>query len=206
MRVGDIIVQRAVLPPVGFGLCAEFAVRVSALISEPSKLGFAYETLSGHLERGFASLAVHRLLARAAHQDRIARELRPVASLQRDRGRPARLHRDADSSSWSSTSCSTARERTRSRASLSAASITCETSARTSCEISGFHLLSFESSFSAMESTAGFYFHPQLDAILTSNQTMEPTTGRRTTKFSMTPTSHPAATCAIVTGRSACSR
>jgi hypothetical protein len=52
MRVGDIIVQRAVLPPIGFGLCAEFAVRVSALISEPSKLGFAYETLVGHLERG----------------------------------------------------------------------------------------------------------------------------------------------------------
>ena len=52
MRVGDIIVQRAVLPPIGFGLCAEFAVRISALISEPSKLGFAYETLAGHLERG----------------------------------------------------------------------------------------------------------------------------------------------------------
>ncbi len=52
MRVGDIIVQRAVLPPIGFGLCAEFAVRISGLISEPSKLGFAYETLAGHLERG----------------------------------------------------------------------------------------------------------------------------------------------------------
>lgn len=52
MRVGDIIVQRAVLPPIGFGLCAEFAVRISALISEPGKLGFAYDTLTGHLERG----------------------------------------------------------------------------------------------------------------------------------------------------------
>jgi uncharacterized protein (UPF0548 family) len=52
MRIGDIIVQRAVLPPIGFGICAEFAVRISALISEPSKLGFAYETLAGHLERG----------------------------------------------------------------------------------------------------------------------------------------------------------
>jgi len=31
MRVGDIIVQRAVLPPIGFGICAEFAVRISAL-------------------------------------------------------------------------------------------------------------------------------------------------------------------------------
>jgi Domain of unknown function (DUF1990) len=54
MRVGDIIVQRAVLPPIGFGLCAEFAVRISTLISEPSKLGFGYETLAGHLERGLS--------------------------------------------------------------------------------------------------------------------------------------------------------
>ena len=52
MRIGDIIVQRAVLPPIGFGICAEFAVRISALIGEPSKLGFAYETLAAHLERG----------------------------------------------------------------------------------------------------------------------------------------------------------
>jgi hypothetical protein len=29
IRVGDIIVQRAVLPSIGFGLCAEFAVRIS---------------------------------------------------------------------------------------------------------------------------------------------------------------------------------
>jgi uncharacterized protein (UPF0548 family) len=54
MRVGDIIVQRVVLPPIGFGLCAEFAVRVSALIDEPTKLGFAYETLLGHVERGLS--------------------------------------------------------------------------------------------------------------------------------------------------------
>ena len=52
MRIGDIIVQRAVLPPIGFGLCAEFAVRISHIFSEATKLGFAYETLVGHLERG----------------------------------------------------------------------------------------------------------------------------------------------------------
>ena len=52
MRAGDILVQRAVLPPIGFGICAEFAVRISGLFSEPGKVGFAYETLSGHLERG----------------------------------------------------------------------------------------------------------------------------------------------------------
>jgi uncharacterized protein (UPF0548 family) len=54
MRVGDVIVQRAVLPPIGFGLCAEFAVRISTIFSEPGKVGFAYETLAGHLERGLS--------------------------------------------------------------------------------------------------------------------------------------------------------
>jgi hypothetical protein len=38
------------------------------------------------------------------------------------------------------------------------------------------------------------------------NQAMEPTTGRRTPKFSMTPTSHPAATRALARGGSSCSR
>jgi len=52
MRIRDIIVQRAVLPPMGFGICSQFAVRISALIGEPSKLGFAYDTLAGDLERG----------------------------------------------------------------------------------------------------------------------------------------------------------
>lgn len=52
MRVGDVIVQRALLPPIGFGLCAEFAVRISAIFDQPARVGFAYETLAGHLERG----------------------------------------------------------------------------------------------------------------------------------------------------------
>ena len=39
-----------------------------------------------------------------------------------------------------------------------------------------------------------------------SNQAMEPTTGRRTPKFSMTRTSHPAATRALASGGSSCSR
>ena len=52
MAVGDLILQRAVMPPVGFGLCLEFAVRVCALFEEEQRLGFAYETLSGHAESG----------------------------------------------------------------------------------------------------------------------------------------------------------
>jgi uncharacterized protein (UPF0548 family) len=52
MAMGDVILQRAVMPPIGFGLCLEFAVRVRALIREEKRLGFAYETLSGHAESG----------------------------------------------------------------------------------------------------------------------------------------------------------
>jgi hypothetical protein len=52
MQVGDVIVQRAVFPPVGFGICLEFAVRVSAIFREPTRLGFAYQTLMGHVESG----------------------------------------------------------------------------------------------------------------------------------------------------------
>jgi uncharacterized protein (UPF0548 family) len=39
-------------PPISFGLCGKFAVRISALIRTASKLGFAYETLTRHAERG----------------------------------------------------------------------------------------------------------------------------------------------------------
>ncbi len=55
MRVGDIIIQRAMIPPlIGIGLCLEFAVRISRLIDEEKRLGFAYETLTGHAERGIS--------------------------------------------------------------------------------------------------------------------------------------------------------
>jgi hypothetical protein len=52
MLVGDIIIQRAVMPPIGIGLCLVFAVRICALIEESGKRGFAYETLAGHAESG----------------------------------------------------------------------------------------------------------------------------------------------------------
>ena len=52
MMVGDAIIQRALMPPVGFGFCMEFAVRICALIEDEGRLGFAYETLSGHVESG----------------------------------------------------------------------------------------------------------------------------------------------------------
>jgi uncharacterized protein (UPF0548 family) len=47
-----MIVQRAVLPPIGFGICSEFAVRISALIGEPSSSVLLMRRSPGHLERG----------------------------------------------------------------------------------------------------------------------------------------------------------
>lgn len=54
MRVGDIILQRALIPPIGFGICMEFAVRIYSVIIEDKRLGFGYETLFGHVERGIS--------------------------------------------------------------------------------------------------------------------------------------------------------
>jgi hypothetical protein len=105
--------------------------------------------------RGSVLLAAHRSPGNEEDQGRVATQSRPGESSQRGRDRPATLHRVARSSSWSSTSCSTALERARSRAPLSAASITWETTERTSWEISGFHLLSLISNSSAMASTTG---------------------------------------------------
>lgn len=52
MRCGDVIVQQVFVPPLGFGVGLEFAVRISAIFGDDKKLGFAYETLRGHIEKG----------------------------------------------------------------------------------------------------------------------------------------------------------
>ena len=102
---------------------------------------------------GSASSAAHRSSVHAARPDHTARGLRPARlRSQTETGEPdftgLRAH-----PAGPGTSCSAARERITSSASWSAASITCETSTRTSCEISGFQVLNFVSNFSAMAST-----------------------------------------------------
>jgi len=54
MRTGDVIVQRAFIPPIGAGLCLECAVRVLNIFMEPARIGFSYQTLAGHPERGIS--------------------------------------------------------------------------------------------------------------------------------------------------------
>jgi hypothetical protein len=41
MRLGDVIIQRAFVPPIGGGICLEFAVRVRELFSEADRIGFS---------------------------------------------------------------------------------------------------------------------------------------------------------------------
>lgn len=55
MTAGDVIIQRTMLPPIGFGICVEFAVRISSVFEEENRVGFSYETLSGHAERGVSA-------------------------------------------------------------------------------------------------------------------------------------------------------
>ena len=54
MRKGDIIIQRIFMPPLGYGICFEFAVKVKELFLEKNKVGFSYETLKGHPESGLS--------------------------------------------------------------------------------------------------------------------------------------------------------
>ena len=86
IQVGDVILQRALVPPVGFGICMEFAVRVCSVFKEDRRLGFAYETLSGHAERGVSefyfedragslSFTIHTLSEPGHWTSRIARRV-----------------------------------------------------------------------------------------------------------------------------------
>jgi hypothetical protein len=52
MRAGDVIIQRAFIPPIGAGLCLEFGVRIVKVYDEETRRGFEYESLGGHPEAG----------------------------------------------------------------------------------------------------------------------------------------------------------
>jgi uncharacterized protein (UPF0548 family) len=58
MAVGDVIVQRPIFPPIGGGICLQFAVRVIRRFTETDKIGFAYETLEGHAESGVSEFFI----------------------------------------------------------------------------------------------------------------------------------------------------
>ncbi len=61
MRIGDTIVQQAFLPPVkALSLKMIFGVRINSIIQEPNRIGYSYETLQGHAEKGISTFTLER--------------------------------------------------------------------------------------------------------------------------------------------------
>lgn len=59
MQVGDTILQQVYLPPIKlFSQKILFGVRINALINEPIRKGFSYETLEGYVEKGISTFTV----------------------------------------------------------------------------------------------------------------------------------------------------
>jgi hypothetical protein len=61
MQVGDTIVQQAFIPPLRqFSQKIIFGVRINEIINKPTKLGFSYETLIGHVEKGISIFTIEK--------------------------------------------------------------------------------------------------------------------------------------------------
>jgi len=61
MKVGDTIVQQVYIPPIrAFSQKVVFGVRISEIIDEPTRKGFIYETLEGHVEKGISTFTVEQ--------------------------------------------------------------------------------------------------------------------------------------------------
>jgi uncharacterized protein (UPF0548 family) len=61
MKIGDTILQQVYLPPIkAFSQKIIFGVRVSEIINSSDKLGFSYEALKGHVEKGISIFTVEQ--------------------------------------------------------------------------------------------------------------------------------------------------
>ncbi len=61
MLPGDTIVQQVFIPP--FGPISQkivFGVRINKIIDEPGRIGYSYETLEGHVEKGVSTFTVEK--------------------------------------------------------------------------------------------------------------------------------------------------
>ena len=61
MQIGDTIVQQAFIPP--FRHVSQkiiFGVRINDIINEPTRIGFSYETLNGHVEKGISIFTIEK--------------------------------------------------------------------------------------------------------------------------------------------------
>jgi Domain of unknown function (DUF1990) len=61
MQIGDTIVQQAFIPPFPhFSQKIIFGVRINDIINEPTRIGFSYETLQGHVEKGISIFTIEK--------------------------------------------------------------------------------------------------------------------------------------------------
>ena len=61
MQIGDTIVQQALIPPFRhFSQKIVFGVRINEIINEPTKIGFSYETIKGHVEMGKSIFTIEK--------------------------------------------------------------------------------------------------------------------------------------------------
>ncbi len=61
MRLGDTIVQQVCLPPhPRLSLKLILGVRINEIIAEPTRIGFSYETLVGHVEKGLSTFTIEQ--------------------------------------------------------------------------------------------------------------------------------------------------
>ena len=61
MQIGDTIVQQAFIPPFrNFSQKIIFGVRINDVINEPTRIGFSYETLNGHVEKGISIFTIEK--------------------------------------------------------------------------------------------------------------------------------------------------
>ncbi len=62
MQISDTIAQQVYIPPTKiFSQKIVFGVRINALINQPNRVGFSYETLFGHVEKGVSTFTVEQL-------------------------------------------------------------------------------------------------------------------------------------------------
>jgi hypothetical protein len=62
IKIGDTIVQQAYIPPIkSFSQKIIFGVRITQIIEQADKIGFSYETLEGHVEKGISTFTVEQI-------------------------------------------------------------------------------------------------------------------------------------------------
>lgn len=62
MQIGDTIVQQAFIPPFRhFSQKIIFGVRINDIINEPTRIGFSYETIAGHVEKGKSIFTIEKI-------------------------------------------------------------------------------------------------------------------------------------------------